>query len=843
MMHSLYSIAENPINLLEAQSSVDAVTAEPKQIADEDTSVDTKENSGNFINTMKDISRNQIGKKEVGIGANALKVFFAVSQYYNTVLNSGNPEAQERLLFNSRLLQGLRLIANAHALNIDTVTNERVKEALLSLNQDVDASNSLSAMLSLAVDNAKELKLSKLNSTIKSMSLYLYGIIIGMDFKSISDLLMSDVGRMMTKLISGNIFNNKSFSFDNLLKYFKLGPKKQLSVFNKQIYDPNSKSFLQSPLSILNQELNKKINTEDVINFLLSPSFTLDKKLEILDSCLNLNFSNESVKKEYNKLIDFCKEYCVQYDLYYRNQDKFDKIIDLSHGATEITLLSKILGLNKGIPTKQEEILDLIDSFETCLQSRFNILRSLNQANNIQSDRDLTSNYRVDLLQFVYNEDSRREYIKKYEEYKHSINILDVISTVPHFMQYLTRLADAYASMSNVSARFRFLKKQGDKYTKYKSKERKQRIKKGESNYGVDYIINSYFLDNDIKFTLPKGNRYYINGRLSDQTTDNMEIYLGTLDGNATFKRWVELSVMPRLNQKIIRGNSRLQISNNFIESLQPIVYTLNVSQNPSINYSLPINMMPRNDSERVLFNGFKSEFNKLYTYSYSETPDYAIPLIQLLFYYNLITYSNRLGESSLTSIFENQNQNPDIQRFYEYIGHFDKNGEIPEVDENNLVSSGLVYYITSRDNPYISNEQYLYYKSRKEFITKLYSKKQKNNQGSYYDDYDDYYDDYNNYDDYSIGNYEVKDDMSDPNYFVRKVNSQFYEITLNDVGDERISVTVQISGNKIASINGEKLTEPIDIPFTKSVNRHINKERLKELLKDCVGYYLNCKK
>ena len=58
-------------------------------------------------------------------------------------------------------------------------------------------------------------------------------------------------------------------------------------------------------------------------------------------------------------------------------------------------------------------------------------------------------------------------------------------------------------------------------------------------------------------------------------------------------------------------------------------------------------------------------------------------------------------------------------------------------------------------------------------------------------EDYDDY-DEYSNYDDdYGIGNYEVKDDMSDPNYFVRKVNSQFYEITLNDVGDERISVTV----------------------------------------------------
>ena len=82
---------------------------------------------------------------------------------------------------------------------------------------------------------------------------------------------------------------------------------------------------------------------------------------------------------------------------------------------------------------------------------------------------------------------------------------------------------------------------------------------------------------------------------------------------------------------------------------------------------------------------------------------------------------------------------------------------------------------------------------------------------------------------------------MSDPNYFVRKVNSQFYEITLNDlsVNGERISATVQVSGNKITSINGEELTEPIDVPFTKSVNRSINKERLKKY----VEYYLTCKK
>ena len=86
---------------------------------------------------------------------------------------------------------------------------------------------------------------------------------------------------------------------------------------------------------------------------------------------------------------------------------------------------------------------------------------------------------------------------------------------------------------------------------------------------------------------------------------------------------------------------------------------------------------------------------------------------------------------------------------------------------------------------------------------------------------------------------------MSDPNYFVRKVNSQFYEITLNDlsVNGERISVTIQVSGNKIASINGEELTDPIDVPFIKSVNRRINKEKLKDYIETCVEHYLTCKK
>jgi len=63
--------------------------------------------------------------------------------------------------------------------------------------------------LSLATDNAKELQLSKLNATIKTLGLYIYGISIGMDFKEIANIMMSDVGRVINEIMSEDRFSEK----------------------------------------------------------------------------------------------------------------------------------------------------------------------------------------------------------------------------------------------------------------------------------------------------------------------------------------------------------------------------------------------------------------------------------------------------------------------------------------------------------------------------------------------------------------------------------------------------------------------------------------------------------
>jgi hypothetical protein len=67
----------------------------------------------------------------------------------------------------------------------------------------------LSALLSLATDNAKELALSKLNAGTKTIGMYIYGISIGMDFKDIAKLLMSPTGNLITSLLDGNSFRGE----------------------------------------------------------------------------------------------------------------------------------------------------------------------------------------------------------------------------------------------------------------------------------------------------------------------------------------------------------------------------------------------------------------------------------------------------------------------------------------------------------------------------------------------------------------------------------------------------------------------------------------------------------
>ncbi len=59
--------------------------------------------------------------------------------------------------------------------------------------------------------------------------------------------------------------------------------------------------------------------------------------------------------------------------------------------------------------------------------------------------------------------------------------------------------------------------------------------------------------------------------------------------------------------------------------------------------YSLPINMMPRTDEERTVFNTYKNAFTRI-TDSY-KIGDQQIPLKDWFYIYGLIAWGGRSGQ------------------------------------------------------------------------------------------------------------------------------------------------------------------------------------------------------
>ena len=151
----IWNVAVNPSNLLEAQSSVDGTKGPIKEASSKskETQDSVYEVPGNFVVKFKDVYRNQVGKKGVGICAVGLKNFFALTQYYNYILNYGTEEQQKHLLFKQRINgKTYQLLSNVLLKNKDNVTNIDLLNALNKVNNDIDAAIVLSALLSLATD-------------------------------------------------------------------------------------------------------------------------------------------------------------------------------------------------------------------------------------------------------------------------------------------------------------------------------------------------------------------------------------------------------------------------------------------------------------------------------------------------------------------------------------------------------------------------------------------------------------------------------------------------------------------------------------------------------------------
>lgn len=694
-VYSLYQSIIDPIDLLQSMESVDGPTDPIKYIANTKSVSAEKakvRNPGNWMNKIESILENQEGKDCIAISAVGIKGFFALTQYFNEVLNSGDPKKQEYLINTSK-----KLLANIRAINPDTIINQDVVDTLIEQGFQEDQAVVLSALLGLSADNAKELALAKLNAGSKTIGIYLYAISTGTDFENISDLMMSPTGLIVRSILDDDIFQdiNGYFKLVDSFGYFEYGPTKHLSKYNKHL--DSKGNVIKSPLDVLNKELNQYVDKNNkktpllaYFDYCRANGISLSEQFEYLDH-LQLNYKgSEYGKTLYLQLLDFAKSYLLQ--LNDINWQAFRHIKYLAKGADEMRILGAIAGLNQGIPTDLKGILNKCELIE-------NIFDNDDYSDNFKQKvvKTLGSIY-IDLNKFAFNPIYRQECIDLYNEVKHTFNILDAVSTLDHLLGYIQTLATDKSKLTR-SYKFRGI------VNNYKDIMKDYKCTKDEVISGIEkYIGNKLLSDflHSVEIELPKGTKVY------GQDTPlqvNTTIRLGDEKANTTFRIWMENEVIPNLKKGI--GNPRVS-NNKFIKDLSGASRNNTISGNSSIIYTIPINMLPRTENERSIFNQYLDSFNELDLEQYNpENLFKPVSIMDLFILYSMIAHDWTLSENSLVPILENQMDRGIIKQFHFYETFLDKSDR--NVEQEIYFKENVIPYIASHKGPYGSMSEYVW--------------------------------------------------------------------------------------------------------------------------------------
>lgn len=257
-MGTMFKISNAVTNLMASHRGVDmndpkaGAAKSPKNWQSKQFSMD------NFMTIPMMKEENAAGKDVIGISAVGMKVFYNSSFYYNeelTKLEKGLTEGTlneeqvekeiERLaspkkftFFNEKTKQTKTIITTFFA-NINFTKTPRVSalydiliEKLVSDNPDAqvidartlsDKSLTMSAMVSAATDNAKELILAKINAGPELAGTYISMIMQGIDFLDIADFMVSPTIDAIVKKSKSNVFTGETSSIDKAIDYFENG--------------------------------------------------------------------------------------------------------------------------------------------------------------------------------------------------------------------------------------------------------------------------------------------------------------------------------------------------------------------------------------------------------------------------------------------------------------------------------------------------------------------------------------------------------------------------------------------------------------------------------------------
>jgi len=473
--------------------------------------------------------------------------------------------------------------------------------------------------------NAKELILKKINADTNWVDIYTISLMLGESLDEIGNLMIDDD---ITELV--NDFTTSMFSdeqnYDKVRyvadkAYTSEGEKKEkyLQLLDKVI-SADEVRILGKILKI-NQGL--PTNTSDLYSYIKS----IEKYIESRFNRQILEKQEEylRIEKELEKtwLTPEKKEIL-------KEERRLQKIYpELEEGSSLYNFYNKYNLIYEDINgnIRHGDLEAKLGKPKEAIKARQDYFKSRKEMANIWQS--------FDLVRFITDPIYKQESIEKYEQNKVNFNILEVISTVPHFREMFNVLAINKSVLNSLSSRNRLediiLNQLSRNFAGVRMNVSKP-LNKLEIRTIKDqidkYLIRSWIISKGIEINVPASPK-------------NPAPYILRLDNENNinkFRSYVENYAIPLLKDKLK--------NNKFVQLL-----TFGLRQGVPF-YKLPLNMVQVDNTQktRALYEEALYAFNNL---NKVKITGIDMNLVDMFYLYNLVVNQDKFGPNSMTRIFE----------------------------------------------------------------------------------------------------------------------------------------------------------------------------------------------
>ena len=732
----MFEIAGDPSNQMEAQDSIDNSTKVIKgpegavkvTMTEEDKNqVSSNNETKSFpdpVSMVDSLQTNQVGKYDVSVAAKAVQACSMIQYAYDSLLNSDAPEEKKRRLElpnGGYKIAGKQwtAIANLHDKTYEETGEMQqpgfIEDMLKVLDDEtVEKINSAiqnAAMLSVAVDNAKDLSLGKINAGPAMLGMYAYGITLGIDVVTLAKIINSPQGRAISKALSGNVFTG-DMGFSSALQAINFLNGQNLTRFLTQFdYADNrgSKTLFNAFRNIAAKKLSIDQNDKCAQEIQERTTKSITKVVEILlregqfDSYLNQIQKTSSWGYSEKQLFEALKEYNALIQLWHGDENKQHDLEILSQGAEEIRVLGVLLGSNKGVKTKIEDGINFINTLENIISDRYKIMHP-------DADESKLASLKIDYLRFCTDKEYMERCIDEYDKVKHTVNILQVVALCPHIFSYLRASIIPHAGFMSASSKYRSTQAVINSgiynILGIRAAKDKSNSLKGLNNEINAMMLMQWLSDTKKVFYLPSGQRYFKSGTnelVVYKGTDPLPISLWTPEGLATFKLYMEQCILPELKNSAFEDNK-------FVKNLSPFTLSQTGTRATVSAYTLTGNLLPKaGTAEEALLREYQAAFETIKNISFpykeykKDTSEGSTigTYGDALYLYSEYVFGGRKGPNSLMALFE-QGNNELQKQFRKAKANMDKNRDFKLTIMQKLRSMALMSNIF--------NPKYSYY-------------------------------------------------------------------------------------------------------------------------------------